>query len=102
MRLQHLNQEILNKSLLNIFGKYLCLEEYKIFYFGSRVNGKGSERSDIDIGLYGKNPIHSSIVSSIQEDIENLPILYTIEVIDFSTVSDEFRKLALQNIEEIK
>jgi len=37
----------------------------------------------------------------IREDLENLPILYKLEIVDFKKVSPDFKKVALQNIEDI-
>jgi len=49
MRLEHYPIEKLKKEILEIIGKHLDLNKYKIFFFGSRVTGKGNDRSDIDI-----------------------------------------------------
>jgi len=35
----------------------------------------------------------------IQEEIENLPTLYKIDVVDFYDVSEKFREVAKQHIE---
>jgi len=65
------------------------------------VSGKGNERSDIDIGIQGAKPISVSASSEIEEEIENLPILYKIDVVDFSKVSEKFKQVALEKIEYI-
>lgn len=101
MKLAHLPKQKLNEDLKQIFSRYLDLSKYRLFYFGSRITGGGDERSDIDVGIYGKTPVPDSIVAKIQNDIESLPTLYSIDVVDFSQASDIFQKVALQKTEPI-
>lgn len=101
MRLEHYPLERLKKEVLDIAAKYLQLTKYRIFFFGSRVSAEGDERSDIDIGIEGKNEIPSAVMAHIREDLEKLPILYKIEIVDFKNVSPDFRKVAFNNIEPI-
>lgn len=99
MRLEYYSSEKLKKEILGIISRHLDLKEYKVFFFGSRVTGKGSERSDIDLGIKGPQPVKASLLWAIEEEIESLPTLYKIEVIDFKGVSPKFAKVAEQNIE---
>lgn len=94
MRIEFYPASKLKKEISDIVGKYLDLSEYKIFFFGSRVSGKGDERSDIDVGIEGSEEIPHEIMSKIKEDIENLRILYKIEVVDFQNISSDFHKVA--------
>jgi len=101
MRIEHYPIQKLNKEVSDIIGRYLDLSKYKIFFFGSRVSGKGTDRSDIDIGIEGPLPISPEIKLRIEEEIENLPVLYKIEIVDFKRVPPKFREVALQNREFI-
>lgn len=101
MKLKYVDEKQFKADILNIIKKYIILDEYKIFIFGSRVLGTADERSDIDVGIKGKNPIDLSVMSSIKEDIDNLPILYTVDFVDFSNTSNDFQEVALSNIELI-
>jgi uncharacterized protein len=101
MRLEHYSQKKLEKEILEIVGKYLDLKKYKVFFFGSRVNSKGDERSDIDIGIEGPRKMPDGIIYDIKEDIDNLPILYKIDVIDFKNTDKNFREVASQHKEYI-
>ena len=102
MRLEHYPEEKLKKEILEIVGKYLDLSKYKIFFFGSRVAGKGDERSDIDVGIEGQEPLPPGALSDIQEEFENLPTLYKVEIVDFSRVDDRFKKVAKEHIEMVR
>jgi predicted nucleotidyltransferase len=99
MQLKHYPVEKLKKEILEIVGQEIDLSKYRVFFFGSRVENKGTERSDIDIGIEGPQPVPAEKFLNIQEKIENLPTLYKIEVVDFCRVFPEFREVARQQIE---
>lgn len=102
MKLEHELTAELQKQVLEIIGRYLNFADYKIFFFGSRVLGTNSERSDIDIGIQGDQPIDSRILGKIQEDIAALPILYKIDLVDFQRAAPDFKQLALQATEPLR
>lgn len=99
MKLKNKPVKELKKEILAIISKHLDLNEYKLFFFGSRVNGKGRERSDIDIGIEGKEKVPSKALGEIREEIEEMPVLYSIDVVDFKDVSEDFYEVAKQSIE---
>ncbi len=101
MRLEHESEEFVKQQILRILGKYLDLSRCHIFFFGSRVIGSGDERSDIDVGIQGESPVPVAVLGSIQEEIEDLNTLYKIDIVDFATVSDSFREVALQQTQII-
>jgi predicted nucleotidyltransferase len=101
MKLEHYNKEKLKKEILKIVGRYLDLEKYEVFFFGSRAANKGTERSDIDLGIEGKKEVPAEILAKIKEEIEELPTLYKIDVIDFKKVDKDFYKIAKKKIEVI-
>lgn len=101
MRLEHGSEEKLKKDILQIIGKYLDLSKHKVFVFGSRVTGRGSDRSDIDVGIEGKEEIPSMLMGKIKDEMEELPTLYKIDAVDFSKLSDKFKEVAREKIEII-
>ncbi len=101
MKLEHYPLEKLKKEIKEIVGKYLDIGEYKIFFFGSRVTGKGSERSDVDVGIEGSKEVPSVAFMSIKEELEHLPILYKIDLVDFKNLSEEFYSVAKSATEPI-
>lgn len=102
MKLEYYPVEKLKKEIIGIAGKHLDLKKYKIFFFGSRVEGKGTSRSDIDIGIEGREPVSDKALIEIEEEIENLPTLYKIDIVDFRQTAKKFREVAKQHIEIIK
>ena len=99
MRLEHYPLEKLKKELLDIIGRYLDLSRYRVFFFGSRVSGKGTDRSDIDVGIEGPEPVPFNALTDVEEAIDAIPTLYKIDIVDFSGVSPIFREVALQHRE---
>src|SRR3989344_1327455 len=95
MRIEYYSSQKLKREISGIVGKYIDLSKYKVFFFGSRVSGKGNEYSDIDIGIEGPNEIPYEIMSKIKEDVENLPTLYKIEIVDFNKVSSDFQQVSV-------
>lgn len=101
MKLERESVEDLKRAILRIIAKHLDLNEYKVFFFGSRVSGASSERSDIDVGIDGPQPIPFGVMSRIRDEIFDLPVLYRIDIIDSKRVSSDFREVALQHIQSI-
>ena len=101
MKLEFYPVEKLKKEILKIVGKHLDLKEYKVFFFGSRVKGVNFPRADIDIGILGKRPIPIEIKFKIEEELEEVPTLYKIDLVDFSQTGLSFQKEALKKMEFI-
>ena len=94
-------EKALKDKIVSIINERLKLPHYKIFLFGSRVKGEATERSDIDIGIEALEEIPGNIMTEIRWDLDDLPILNKIDVVDFKNVSDDFKEVALQDIEVI-
>lgn len=88
-------QDVIKSAVL----KYLSPVEYEIFLFGSQATGKQKRWSDFDIGVIGKN--NQSIPSRVRYDIEleldRLNVPFIVDLVDFSTVEDAFKRVALQS-----
>ncbi len=73
------------------------LTERRIILFGSRASQKNKERSDFDIGILGKKPLSTADFYKLKDALDELPTLYTIELVDLNKVSVSFRNEALKN-----
>jgi len=80
--------------------KYLG-PEYRVFLFGSRAKGTARPGSDYDIGVEGPAPIPAATKFDIEDDLEKLPTLATIEVVDFSRVSERLARSAARSAREL-
>lgn len=92
------NTKNIQKEIYSIIGRHLDLSRYRVFLFGSRATGKGDDRSDFDIGIEGDQPLPHPTLSKIKNDIEQLPMLYKFDVVDFTRVSPQFKKVAKKHI----
>jgi len=72
--------------------------DYKLFVFGSRASGKSGKFSDIDLGILGKDKLPGHIIVKIKEELENSHLPYKVDVVDFSKVSKDFKKVAIKQI----
>ncbi len=101
MKLENYSVEKLKKEIKEIVGKHLDVSKYQIFFFGSRVTGKGSERSDIDVGIEGIKEVSAVALMDIKGELDRLPILYKIDFVDFKNLSKEFYSVAKSATEPI-
>jgi predicted nucleotidyltransferase len=72
---------------------------YRAFIFGSQANKQELSRSDIDLGILADNEIPAINMFKISKAIEDLPMLYKIDLVDFTQVNSDFRAVALKNVE---
>lgn len=99
MRLEHYPPKKLKREIVAIVSRHLDLKHYRVFLFGSRVSGKATERSDVDVGIEGPEPIPPATMTMIKEEVAAIPTLYKIDIVDFANVPPGFRKIASQHRE---
>lgn len=71
-------------------------EDVIIFLFGSSARGDSHRYSDIDIGILPKNGYNNKKIILLREQLENMNIPYSIDVVDISKVSDAFKENVLK------
>lgn len=72
----------------------------KVFIFGSQAGKKELIRADIDIGIYEGQKLNLDVLCQIKEALnDDLPTLYSFDVVDFCDVNDNFKKIAFKNLE---
>ena len=65
---------------------------YRLVLFGSWANGTATKVSDLDFGITGSKPLPLSVMHQIHEDLETLPTLRKIDIVDLQSVSARFKK----------
>lgn len=80
-----LNESIIN-NIKKVFSKYSEID--KACIFGSRARGDYKETSDIDIVLYGNDLTHT-LNTQIFYDLEELYLVYKIDLINFNSLKDD-------------
>lgn len=69
----------------NVFIFYPQIKE--VIIFGSRAMGTEKNGSDIDLALKGNN-IRLKDILNIHSDLDNLPLAYQYDLIDYSTIDN--------------
>lgn len=67
-----------------------------VFLFGSRATGQAGVRPDIDVGIDLGHPIAPDVLAAVRDAFDDLPILQKVDVVDFSTVDESFKSVALR------
>lgn len=70
--------------------------QVKLFIFGSRATGRAGVRSDIDVGIDLGHPMAPELLVAVREAFDDVPILQKVDVVDFSTVGESFKSVALR------
>lgn len=70
-------------------------ESHRILLFGSWATLEAAPTSDIDIAIEGATVLDSTVMSEIHEEIDKLPTLRKIQIIDIQQVHDRFRDCVL-------
>jgi uncharacterized protein len=89
------------EDIKEIIFRFLAPDDYRVFIFGSRAAGKSDRYSDYDIGIQGKRTLPSETKILIEEALEESELPYKVDIVDFSLVSNEFKKIVLSRIREL-
>jgi len=74
----------------------------QIFLFGSRASGKArSPNADIDLGVLSDKRLTYLELAKIEEKLDEIPTLYSIDVVDFSQRDDSFTREATKEARTI-
>jgi predicted nucleotidyltransferase len=79
------------KRIVQVIRRYLPDESHRILLFGSWTTLEAAPTSDIDIAIAGATAVDPGVMSEIHEEIDQLPTLRKIQIIDLQHVHDRFR-----------
>lgn len=80
----------------NVFQRFNS-HSFHAFIFGSQALGTAKSNSDIDIGIESADSIPASLFFDIQEALDT-NISQSIDLVDFSRVPEDFKKIAKKTI----
>ena len=60
--------------------------------FGSRARGDAGSRSDIDLVTVSAKPLSADLLARIREALEDAPIPFRADVVDYRSVAPELRQ----------
>jgi predicted nucleotidyltransferase len=79
------------KRIVQVIRRYLPDDSHRILLFGSWATLEAAPTSDIDIAIAGATAVDPAVMSEIHEEIDKLPTLRKIQIIDVQHVHDWFR-----------
>ena len=68
----------------------------RLYLFGSRVRGRATSRSDYDLGILADCVLPLPTMDRMRKDLETLPILQRIDLVDLSAADPAFVAAALR------
>lgn len=81
--------EALKELVIGHFAKY----KVRIYLFGSYARGKARQSSDVDVAILPLEPLPEWVFTELREKLEEGTIPYRVDLVDLSTVDDEFKKV---------
>ena len=82
------------KELIKTVNNFQPAKEWKIFLFGSGVNKE--KFGDLDLGVIDSQ-VEQKDIMELKEIFYNSSLPYNVDIIDFNTVSNEFKNNVLNN-----
>jgi predicted nucleotidyltransferase len=64
-----------------------------VWAFGSRVAGTAKDTSDLDLAIAGDQPLDFGTLASLRDDFSDSNLPYRVDVVDWATVSEPFRRI---------
>lgn len=68
-----------------------------VWAFGSRVKGTAKKFSDLDLAIISEKPLSLEISASLSDSFSECDLPYKVDVVDWATTSESFRKIIEQN-----
>lgn len=68
---------------------------FRLYLFGSRARQTSGPRSDYDVGIEADGPLALDLIARLRDELESLPILQKIDLVDLRAVTEDFRRHAL-------
>ena len=67
--------------------------ECAVWAFGSRVQGKAKPYSDLDLAIFGEQPLALSIRAALAEEFSESDLPFKVDIVDWATASERFRQI---------
>ncbi len=89
-------QPLLEKVIRIVCG-HLNEEGLQVYLFGSWAEGRALAESDLDIALDAGKPIGSTTLLRIIDDLDEMPTLRKVDIVDLQSLDQEFRTRVLRH-----
>ena len=87
-------------EIRRILGEHVS--DCEVRAFGSRIEGKARDFSDLDLVLVGSEKLSWRRIELLKDAFASSDIPMTVDVIDWHAISDEFRAVIKNNYEIIQ
>jgi len=87
-------------EICRILGEHVSDCEVRVF--GSRIEGKARDFSDLDLVLVGSERLNWRRIELLKDAFASSNIPMTVDVVDWHTISEEFRAVIENNYEIIQ
>ena len=81
-------------SRLKALGRKYRAEGVELFIFGSQSRKDRRPNSDLDLGVEWHRPVSPDLFRTICRDVEDLPTIRKVDLVDFSKASPAWREVA--------
>ena len=71
--------------------------QYEVWAFGSRAKWTAKPYSDLDLAIITNKPLSLDITASLNEDFSESDLPWKVDVVDWATTSESFRKIIATN-----
>src|SRR4051812_18007474 len=89
-----LSKHDLRDAIRETVGKYVDLRIHELFIFGSEASHSATQRSDIDVGIRGPQPIAKERIQRIRDDLEKIRSLRVFDIVDLAAADPCFPEAA--------
>lgn len=79
------------KLVQQILQKHLPVDA-KVWVFGSRARKTAKKFSDLDLAIDTGKPLSLELLAKLAEEFEESALPYKVDIVDWATIDDLFRK----------
>lgn len=76
--------------------------QYTVWVFGSRAGGPVKPHSDLDLAVLTDHSLDLHSLGNLREAFENSDLPIRVDIVDWSTITDEFRDVIQQRHEVVQ
>ena len=87
-------------TILRLLDRYV--PECEVRAFGSRVAWTAKDHSDLDLVVVGPSKLEFGRLESLREALEESPLPFAVDIMDWHRISSEFHKNIVKSYEVIK
>ncbi|MBI4583196.1 MAG: nucleotidyltransferase domain-containing protein [Planctomycetes bacterium] len=96
-----MNEAELIQAVWQTFKEMINPGQYRLYLYGSRARGNPSPYADFDFLIIGDRAVPEQLLTALRSRLEELPTLYSIDLVDFHQASRDFQEIACKHMKEV-